>query len=75
MQDQFFSLDGADLIYNAYLAYSVNIKVFKISRRLQGPPYIFAPYIFCPANRNLNFLSLFGLAAIVTNPCGCVNWK
>ena len=34
MQDQFFSLDGADLIYNAYLAYSVNIEALKISRHL-----------------------------------------
>ena len=33
----------------------------------------FFPYIFCPADCNLNFPALFGLAAVITNPCGCVN--
>ena len=46
-----------------------------IWENIQGPPCIFAPYIFCPANCNLNFPALFGLAAVITNPCGCVNWK
>ena len=40
---------------------------------IPGPPCIFAPYIFCPADCNLNFPALFGLAAVITNPCGCVN--
>ena len=42
---------------------------------IQGPPCIFAPHIFCPTNCNLNFPALFGLAAVITIPCGCVNWK
>ena len=42
---------------------------------IQGPPCIFAPHIFCPTDCNLNFPALFGLAAVITIPCGCVNWK
>ena len=36
---------------------------------------VFAPYILFPADCNLNFPSLFGLTAFITNPCWCVNLK
>ena len=42
---------------------------------IQGPPCIFAPYIFCPADCFLNFPALFWLAAFITSPCGCFKWK
>ena len=40
-----------------------------------GWPIKIRSHYFGIRGSNLNFLAIFGLSAVKTNPCGCVSWK
>ena len=68
---------GQDYVKAKWKSIQVSIDLWLTfsSANSTGWPIKIPLHYFSIRGINLNFLAIFGLSAVKTNPCGCVSWK